>query len=216
MINNDLLASSYVLLDNATEEELDLALALEQLGSILNMMRYERVFGNLDDVLNKEEISFTDTTGVKANTLTNFGDVVYLEFNGEALEECPPSMLEQYYNSGLQRIAFYEDETGVKYLQQSIPMSGVLKVWYEPDVAESASSTATVNFRDSLRWCVVTRHALACLAYVKFKDPVKVANRAVLYESLRKQASDWEKIYMELVNKIGTNRPFQRLPFMAS
>jgi hypothetical protein len=192
-----------------------LPVAIEQLASTLQMMQYEQVFGNLDNIINKEDIVFTDATGLHTNTMTNFGHPVYLEFGGEPIEECPVGMLDLNAAAGRQRVAFWTDETGANFIQLAISQAGTLKVWYEPDVATTQAQGATVALRDSLKWCIATRHALNCLAYVKFQDPVKVSNRAVLYESLKKQADDWKKVYLELVNRIGTNRPYSKLPFQA-
>lgn len=216
MINNQILASSFVLMGNVAEDELDMAVALEQLGSVLNKMQYEKAFGNLDDVISKEEFTFSDTTGIKTNDMSDWGHPIYLEFGGVGIEECPVGMLEIYAQAGQQRVAFWEDAvSGVRYMQLSIPQVGILKVWYEPDVAQSTDEGATVEFRDSLRYCIATRHAAACLPYVRYKDEFKMLNKPVLYELLSRQAREWTDVYTELMNRIGTNRPFSRVPFMA-
>jgi hypothetical protein len=163
----DIIASAYVKLHNASDSELDYPVALEQLGSLLNIMRYEKIFGNLDDVLEKETITFDDGTGLETNSLTNFGDVVYLEFNNSPIEECPVGMLDLYYQQNSQRVAFWtDDSSGTKYAQLSIPSNGTLKVWHEPDVAQSSAMSATVNYRDSLKHCISARLADMCIDYV--------------------------------------------------
>lgn len=215
MINNDILASSYALMGDVSEEELPRATALEQLGSVLNMMQYEKVFGNLDDVITKSELSFTDTTGVKANTLTDFGDVVFLRWNGVSIEECPVSQLDMYADMGLQRVAFWTDESGSSFIQLAIAEMGTLMVWYEPEIAHTANQYSLVTFRDSLRWCIATRHAHHCLPYVIYKDPAKAANKPYVLEAIREQKLNWDENYKMLVNKIGTGRPFSKLPFAA-
>jgi len=217
MQTKDILASVYVLLDNADEDELELSLALELFASMLTMMKFEQIFGNLDDVIIKDEVLFSDTTGVVTNSLTDFGDVVYVKFNNEYVDECPVSQLELYRDSGMQRVAFWTDaETGTKKIQLAIPQIGTLQVWYEPYTAISNTRTATVDLHDSLRWCLCTRLAHLLLPYVRFKNPDKMMNKPNLALTLSKQAEDWKKVYLEKVNRIGTNKPFERLPFQAS
>jgi hypothetical protein len=217
MIVRDVIASTYILLNNVSEHELDYAVALEQFGSVINMMKYERVFGNLDNVIEKDTITFSDSTGVATNALSNFGDVVYLEFNNMVIEECTVAMLDLYYEQGIQRVAFWEDASaGTKYAELSIPETGTLKVWHEPDVAESNARTATVEAADSLKWCIATRLAERLINYITYEDPSKEVNKPLLRQSLSDQARQWKDIYLELVNRLGTNRPFSRLPFSAT
>jgi hypothetical protein len=42
-----------------------------------------------------------------------------------------------------------------------------------------------------------------------------MANRPVLQAQLREEERHWTQIYLEKVNRIGTAKPFTRLPFMA-
>jgi hypothetical protein len=213
---NDILSSSLLLLDNPSEEELNFAVALEVLASVLNIMRQEQILGALDDIIKKAEVTFTGTTGIVTNSLTEFGDVVYLEFNGEAVNECPVGMLSMAKDAGLLRVAFWkDDDTGTKKIELSIPQEGTLKVWYEPDVTDGVALSDTIDHSDSLRMCIASRHALACIAYVHFKSEIKEIGKQVLYESLKAQAAKWTEIYLDRVNRIGLNRPFTRLPFMA-
>lgn len=217
LLVKDILATGFVLLDNVSDKELDYAVSLEVLGSVLNVMRQEQILGNLDDIITKSTLTFTDTTGLLSNTLTEFGDVVYLEFNGDPIEECPVSMLDIYSSQGLQRIAFWKDSANANasYIQQSIPQMGTLKVWYERDESESTVETAAVTFPDSLRWCIAARWAADAIAYVKYTDPAKTANKESVKTRLTEMAKKWETIYLTKVNKIGTGRPFSRIPFMA-
>lgn len=218
MIVTDLLASIYVLCDNATKEELDLAVCLELFGSVINIMRQEQILGNLDDMVIKEQVTFSDTTGIVDNTFTDWGDAIYLEFNGDVIEECPVSQLDLFANQGLQRVAFWTEVgefTNTLKIQLAIPQMGTLKVWYEPDVAELNQTDAPVNFPDALRWAIATRVAKEAVNYTKYKSPLKMANRPNLAGSLSAQADHWTKIYLTKINKIGTGRPFSRLPFSA-
>lgn len=217
MIVRDILATGYVLLDNASEDEMDYVVALELLGSVLNVMRQEQILGNLDEIITKEEVTFSDTTGLASNQFTAFGDVVYLEFNGDPIEECPVGMLDMYASQGLQRVAFWKDsaDSNAPYIQLSIPQMGTLKVWYEREAAESNNPTADVNFPESLRWCIACRWGVLALDYVKFMDPIKMTNKDRVKDSLKNMAKKWEEIYLTKINKIGTGRPFSRQPFMA-
>lgn len=213
----DILATTYVLLDNASEEELDYIVALEQFGSVFSKMQFERILGNVGEIVTKGTLTFSDTTGIVTNNLTNFGDVIYLEFNSQPIDECPVALLDLYKDAGIQRAAFFKADsfTGTKKVQLSIPQSGELKVWYEPDAAFGQLQTSAVNIQDSLRWCLATRLAEACIPHLKRTDPRKIAALPVLAMSLSRQAEDWRRIYLEQVNKIGTDRPFPRLPFIA-
>lgn len=213
----DIIASSYVLMDNASEEDLDYAIVVEQLGSVISQMKYERILGNRDDVITKAELTFDDTTGIITNTFTNFGTPVYIEFNSQPIDEAPASQLDIYADAGIQRAAFWADGTvkGTKYIQLALAQTGTIKVWYEPDTSTLLTRTSTVDLQDSLRWCLATRLAAVCAAYLKFKDQIKMASLPVLVLNLQNQAETWRKIYLEKVNRIGTDRPYARLPFIA-
>lgn len=213
----DVIATAFALLDNCSEEELDYVVAVEQLSSLIVKMKFERILGNVEGVITKGTLTYSDTTGVKANTLTNFGDAVYVEFNSQPIDECPVSMLDLYYNSGVQRVAFWTDTTvrGTKYVQLSIPQTGTLKVWYEPDDSTLITKGASIDLQDSLKYCIATRLAAACIAYIKFKDPLKASRIPALALVLQIQAKEWKDIYLEHINKIGVDRPFSRIPFQA-
>jgi hypothetical protein len=217
VIVTDILATGYVLLDNASEAELNYVVSLELLGSVLNVMRQEQILGNLDDIITKSEVTFSDSTGLLTNSLTEFGDVVYLEFNGDPIDECPVTMLDLYASQGLQRVAFWKDSaaSNAAKIQLAIPQMGTLKIWYEREKVETNQPDDTVSFPESLRWCIACRWAEAAIDYVKFADPMKTANKATVKGSLSQMAKKWETIYLTKINKIGTGRPFSRLPFSA-
>ena len=218
MIVRDILASTYVLVNNASEEELPYPVVLEQFASLITMMRYERILGNVEEVITKGEVTFAESDlGIKTNSLSNFGDVVYLEFNTQAIDECPVNMLDLYSGQGVQRAAFFTSDTvlGTKKIQLSIPQTGTLKVWYEPEPSILLTPSSTVDIQESLKWCIATRLSANCIQYINFKDPDKQRGLPVLALTLTKQASDWKNIYLERLNKIGTDRPYRKLPFMA-
>ena len=179
-------------------------------------MKFEQIFGNLDDVIRKETITFSDTTGIVENTLTDFGDVVYLQMNNVLVDECPVSQLEGYRNASMQRVAFWTDaEDDTKYIQLSIPETGTLNVWYEPYEAIERNRSATVDFHELLRWCIVYRLAKMCLPFVKYRSVFKMQNKPLLSVEIMSNANDWKQVYLEKVNRIGTGKPFTRIPFMA-
>lgn len=217
MLIRDCLASGYTLLNDAGEDELSYSVAVEVLASTLMQMRYERVFGYVDEILTKGELTITATTGIVANTLTNFGDPIYIEIEGQPIDECPASQLDLYATQGVQRAAFWTDTTqqGTKYVQLAIPMTGTIKIWYEPDGTPSLTKDSTVYLEESLKWCIAYRWAKDCIPYVKFRDPQKAAGLPVMALTLNQKAKEWKDIYIEKVNKIGVDRPFSKLPFAA-
>lgn len=216
MIVKDILASLYVILDNATEQELEPAVALENLGSVLAMMKFEQIFGNLDDVIRKESVVFSDTTGIVENTLTDFGDVVYLQINNTLVDECPVSQLENYRNASMQRVAFWTDaEDDTSYIQLSIPETGTLNVWYEPYETIARTRESNIEFHQLLRWCIVYRLAKMCLPMVKYRNVFKMQNKPILSMEISNTANEWKQVYLEKVNRIGTGKPFTRIPYMA-
>lgn len=217
MIVKDIISTVHILLDNATESELELSVVLELFGSMLTMMKYEQVYGNLDEVIRKQTVTFPDLTGRVINTLPEFGDVVYLKFNGEYIDESPVSQLELYSNAGTQRVAFWTDaSTDTNYIEQSIATQGTLDIWYEPYSTADTQIDAVVDIKDSMKWCLASRLALTCLPYVKFRSPIKMANKAQIAMNLNKIAEDWKQVYLESVNRIGTAKPFTKIPYMAS
>jgi hypothetical protein len=218
MLINDVIASTYVLLNNAGEDELDYPIVMEQLASLVSFMKSERLLGNVTEVIVKgDAISFNDTTGVTNNTLENFGEAVYATFNGMAVDVAPVSQLDLYADMGIQRIAFWTDSSvsGTKKVQLALKVMGDLEVWYEPDDSQLLTPDSTVELRESLKYCLATRLAANCIQYVHFKDPIKQAGLPVLALTLSKQAEDWRRIYIERMNRFDTGRPFARLPFVA-
>lgn len=216
MITKDILSTTYILLDNASEEELDLIIAIEKLASVLTTMMYEEVFGNLDTVIRKATVDFNDTTGTVNNTLTEFGDVVFLRFNNAHVDECPVSQLELYTDAGIQRVAFWTDEsTSTRKISLSIGQVGTLDVWYEPYRTQEHTLGSNIDYDNSLKWCIATRLAVQLLPYVKYKDQFRMINKPILTQQLKEEERHWTQIYLEKVNRIGTAKPFQRLPFMA-
>lgn len=216
MIVKDILSTTYLLLDDVSEEELSLAVALEKLASVLTTMMYEEVFGNLDTVIRKGQVTFADTSGTVNNTLPEFGDVVLLKFNNVHIDECPVSQLQVYADAGIQRVAFWKDEaTSVNKISLSLGQAGILDVWYEPFRNQEHTLTSNIDYDNTLKWCIATRLAVQLLPYVKYQDQFRMANRPVLQAQLREEERHWTQIYLEKVNRIGTAKPFTRLPFMA-
>ncbi len=211
-----ILASAYVLLDNASEEDLDLAVAVEQFGLVLDMMKFEEILADSNKRILKGSVDFTDTTGIVVNSLTNYGEVVMLRFNDVQTEECSINQLEMLEESGRQGVAFWVDATDeAKYIELAMPQTGTLDVWYEPDTVHPLCHSSNLEIADVLRSAVVARLAWHLSRYVHFKDPVKRENMKFLAPALAQDAQYWKNIYLEKVSKIGTGLPFQRLPFMA-
>lgn len=214
----DVIASTYVLLNNAGEDELDYPIVMEQLASLVSLMKEERLLGNVQEVVSKGTITFSDATGITTNTLDDFGDVVYLSFQGQPIETAPVSQLDMYADMGIQRAAFWTDTTvgGTKKIQLALKSAGDLEVWYEPNSSQLLADDAEIALRESLKYCLATRLAANCIQYVHFKDPIKAAGLPVLALTLTKQSEDWRRIYLERMNRFDTGRPFARLPFAAS
>lgn len=213
----DVIATTYVLLNNCSEEELDYVVVVEQLASVLTQMKTEKLLSNSDDVIYKGTVTFNDTTGLVTNSLTNFGTPVYLEYNGIPIDESPVAQLDVFAEMGVQRAAFWTDaSTGLNKIQLSVQEAGTLKIWYESSISILLKPDSDVQLQDSLKYCLASRLAQRCIPYVNFKDMKKVASLPVVALSLSNQAEDWRHIYLELVNRIGMNRPFTRVPFVAA
>lgn len=212
----DIIASSYILLDNASEEELDYAIAVEQFGSVISMMRMERILADSNELIVKGQLTFPDTTGIVENTLLNFGDPVFLRFNDVTCDECSVNQLDLLDESGKQAVAFWTDaEDSTNYVELAQPATGILDVWYEPNTEHSLCQTDDVELNEYLRYAIVCRLAWHLSRYVHFKDPVKQANLPNLISGLYADAERWKTLYLDKVGRIGTGLPFQRLPFMA-
>lgn len=222
MIVKDVLATLYTILDHATEQELSLVTALEHFASMQTKMQYEQIFGYVDEVVRKSTVTFDDTTGIEDNTLEDFGEVVHLSFNNDTINECPVSLLEEYAQSGLQRVAFWTDEdrsgstiTRTNKIQLAIPQMGALEVWYEPYTPVYNNLAADVQLHSSLKYCLAWRLADICLPYVKYDDSRKELNKPALQAIILREAEQWKKIYLEKVSRYGTSKTFSKLPFMA-
>lgn len=215
MISKDILASAYVLLGNVDEDELPYIIALEQFGNVWSKMKFEQILGNRNELITKATVVF-DSTGIVENTLTDYGDVVFLRFNNAPTEEAPTNMMDLYSDSGRQGVAFWTDaETTTKYIELAIKSAGSLEIWYEPNTDNESAETAELPLNDNLRYCLATRLAYQLIDYVNYKNPAKQANKPALKQSLYMQYEDWKQDWLEKINKIGTGRPFQRIPFQA-
>lgn len=211
----DIIATTYLLLDNIDDDEVDFPVVLELLGSILSVKMYQSVFGNLDSVIRKEKVIFSNEDTVD-NLLPDFGDVVYLDFNGSHIDESTVSQLQIFKDSGILRAAFWRDSSdNSNKISLSMPATGILNVWYEPYIEQNLDLLGDTTIPTSLKWCIATQLAVAVLPYVKYKSEFKLANKPALAASLGEQAAHWEKIYLEKVNRIGTAKPYVRLPFIA-
>lgn len=216
MTVKEILASAYVLLGNISEEELDYVVAVEQFGAVISMMRLEKILSSRDERIRKASVSFSDTTGIVTNSLTDFGTPIFLRFNDIPIEECAVSQLDMLEDSGRQAVAFWQDASDdTDYIELSIPQTGTLDVWYEPLSEHSLCHGDTVEMSDYLRYAIVCRLAATLIKYVHYKDPMKEANKAVVAQGLMVDAEMWKRMYLDEVARVGTGLPFQRLPFMA-
>lgn len=217
MIVKDILASAYVLLGNIDEDELPYIIALEQFGNVWSKMKFEQILGNRNELLHKVEVVFPDETGRVENTLTDYGDVVFLRFNNSPVDEAPTNMLDIFKDSGRQGVSFWTDaEDSTKYIELAVKSQGTLEIWYEPNNDNESAETEVIPLNDNLRYCLALRLALQTIPYVIYKNPAMGANKPALERSLYQQVEGWTQDWLEKINKIGTGRAFQRLPFQAS
>jgi hypothetical protein len=217
MIVKDILASAYVLLGNIDEDELPYIIALEQFGNVWSKMKFEQILGNRNELLHKVEVDFPDETGRVENTLTDYGDVVFLRFNNSPIDEAPTNMLDIFKDSGRQGVSFWTDaEDNTKYIELAVKSKGTLEIWYEPNNDNESAETETIPLNDNLRYCLALRLALQTIPYVIYKNPAMGNNKPALERSLYQQVEGWTQDWLEKINKIGTGRAFQRIPFQAS
>lgn len=216
MIVRDILSSAYVLMNNVSEKELPYIIALEQFGNVWSKMKFEKILGNRNELMIKAELTI-DETGQIENTLTDFGDLVFARFNGQPIEEAPVSMLDLYKDAGRQGVGFWTDATDdTSYIQMAITSSGTLELWYEPNLDNESAETEVLPLNDNLRYSLAIRLAYHCIDYVIYENPAKTANKSSLKQTLYSQYEDWKQDWLEKINKTTTDRPFQRIPFMAS
>lgn len=222
LIVKDILASTYVLLGNITEEELPRIILLEQFASLEAKLKSEKVLSQKPSFLHKAQLIFSDTTGITVNTLSDFSPsgLVYMSFNNYEVEEGSINMLGEYRNVGRQAIAFYkdvdeEDEDDAYKVQQSIPSTGTLDVWYESFSPLATKIDDSVDLEDSFKFLMATRLAYNTIGYVTYIDPIKTANKMVLRADLKEQSEAWKDDWFARLNNIGAGQPVSRLPFMA-
>lgn len=216
----EVLSKAYALLNNASEEELDYVVALEQYGLTVDEMQHEQISGYRNPEIRKALIVFSDESGEVNDTLTDFeGDVVFLRFNTQTIEEVPVNMLDLYRQMNQQAAAFYTqaDDPAVAKVSLAVNMPGTLEVWYEPRFVVSTDQTSNIILEDVYKHLLAARLAYNCSKYVIYKDPAKEANKQLMIAGLREQASKARDLYVAKVNKFGSgNRPFSRLPYSAS
>lgn len=221
MLVKEIIATAYILLDNASEEELSLAVALEQYAMLSTKMNYEKILGHRTPEIIKDTIEFSDETGIATEALTDFDPVglVMLKLNSREIPETSVDLLKTYSNVGKQAVAFWTDVTTdgspARKVELASPQQGTLDVWYEPIRVRKQKQSDTSEIENAKKYIIASRLAGACIDYVHFKNPQKQANKQNLLYSIKEEAKHWMEIYKELSNKIGTNRPFERVPFRA-
>lgn len=223
LIVKDILASVYVLLGNITEEELPRIILLEQFASLEAKLKSEKVLSQKPSFLHKAQLEFPDTSGIIINTLTDFSPsgLVYLSFNGYEIEEGSINMLGEYRNAGRQAVAFYKDvdeeeEDDAYKVQQSIPSTGTMDIWYESFSPLATGVDDVLDLEDSFKFLMATRLAYNTIGYVTYTDPIKAANKMVLRADLREQSEAWKDDWFARLNNIGNGQPVQRIAFQAS
>jgi hypothetical protein len=237
----EILGSAYALLNNASEEELDLAVALTQYGITVSEMRHEKISGYRNPEIRKALISFAEEDSEQDGTLSEFeGDVVLLRFNGTPIPQVPFNMLDEYRLMDQQAAAFYTDVSGVsqtinlvddegniQYVQSAPPapqkkiqlaraLPGDLEIWYEPRATVEINQEGNADIEDAYKYLLVTRLAYNCSKYVLYNDPRKEQNKQIMIPALMQQAAYAKDLYMATVNKtVDTSRPYPRLPYSA-
>lgn len=216
----EVVGMTYMLLNNASEEELDYVVVLQQYGVTVDEMQHERISGYRNPEIRKAQVTFADDTGIVNDTLTDFmEDIVLLRFNESTVEEVSSNMLNDFKDMNQQAVSFYKDlssGTAVAKIELAIKTAGVLEIWYEPRTVASTSDENNILVEDAYKFLLATRLAFNCCKYAIYKDPVKEANKPLMMTGLREQASRARDLYLDKVNKIGSgNRPYSRLPYYA-
>lgn len=216
----EVLGMAYTLLNNASEEELDYAVALEQYGLTVSEMQHEKISGYTNPEIIKATVTFDALTGEQNDTLSDLiGDVVFLRFNKEVVQKAPINMLDMYENMGQQAVAFYTDKSNngsVKKIALAIKMDGDLEVWYEPRPTVSRLDSGNVDLEDAYKYLLACRLAYNCAKYVIYKDQLKEANKQGMFLALKEQASKARDLYIARVNMFDSGgRPFTRIPYNA-
>jgi hypothetical protein len=216
----EIIGSAYTLLNNASEEELDLAVALTQYGITLSEMQHEKISGYRNPEIIKAIVTFAEEQTQEDDTLENFsGDVVLLRFNGTPISQVPFNMLDEYRLMDQQAAAFYTDLSGEapqKKIELARAHPGDLEIWYEPRATVDINHEGNASVEDAYKFLLVTRLAFNCSKYVIYNDPRKEQNKQLMVAGLLQQASYAKDLYMATVNKtVDTSRPYPRLPYSA-
>lgn len=216
----EIIGSAYTLLNNASEEELDLSVALTQYGITLSEMQHEKISGYRNPEIRKETVSFAEEDTEEDDTLVDFdGDVVLLRFNNTPIPHVPFNMLEEYRLMDQQAAAFYTDlSTGApqKKIKLARPIAGDLDIWYEPSTVVDINHQGNSEVEDAYKYLLATRLAYNCSKYVLYTDPRKEANKQIMIPALLQQAAYAKDLYIARVNKtVDTSRPYPRLPYSA-
>lgn len=215
----EIIGSAYTLLNNASEEELDLAVALTQYGVTLSEMQHELISGYRNPEIKKTVFQFEDNeeqTGIPADF---HGDVVLLRFNTMTVPDIPFTMLEEYKRMNQQAVAFYTDNSSgapIKKAILAIPTIGELEMWYEPRTDVEVNHEGNSQIDDAFKYFMATRLASNLVSYVLYNDQRKEAAKQLLVPGLQRQSSYARDLYIAAVNKSSNNsRPFSRLPYNA-
>lgn len=216
----EIISRAYTLLNNASEEELDLMVVLEQYSVTVSEMQHERILGNVNPEIRKASIAFADESGIANDVLSDFTeDVVFARFNGQVIQLTTANTLDLFKQTGQQAVAFYKDSTSgtvVPKIELAQKIAGTLEIWYEPRVPFGETEESNIELEDIFKYLLSTRLAYNCCKYLMFKDPLKEANKVVLAQGLREQSEYAKDLYKTKVNRIEVgNRPYARIPYSA-
>jgi hypothetical protein len=215
----EIIGSAYTLLNNASEEELDLAVALTQYGITLSEMQHELISGYRNPEIKRVTIEFT-ANSEQGDLPEDFkGDVVLLRFNNMTVPDVPPNMLDEYRLLNQQAVAFFMDGSEgppTKKAALSFKIPGTLELWYEPRPDVEINHEGNSQIDDAFKFFMSVRLAFNLSKYVLYNDQRKEANKQLMIAGLLQQASYAKDLYIAAVNKFSNNsRPFTRMPYSA-
>lgn len=214
----EIISRAYTLLNNASEEELDFMVALQQYAVTVSEMQHEKILGSANPEIRKAEIVFSDTTGIANDILADFTeDVVFARFNNLPIQVTTANTLDLFRGMNQQAVAFYKEivnGTPVPKIELAVKVVGTLEIWYEPRALFGETEASNIELEDVFKHLLSTRLAYNLGKYVIFKEPAKEANKVLLLQGLREQAEYAKDLYKTKVNKVEVgNRPYARIPY---
>lgn len=216
------LTDIYIKMGNISKSQLDLAVVLSRLYSVINRLLVESSLSTNNYILSSFEI---ENSGVYREPVpvSNFLNAVYVEYvsgsgqpetYGKDVEIVNIININNARTDGKLAIAFYQDDdTGDWHYATSVAnFDGTFRVWYETDSPAPKGINESIYIADIFKDMVTSWTAYFLMDYVKNMNPATVDR---VKASLLQDFMDWKELWKEQLQKGRQQKKVVRTGFMA-